>query len=368
MVFYNLPLKKEKKMKNTKKKSTLCRFFIIGIFALLMGLPSIALAEGEASHEKFEIYIPTLPAGFGSYIMGVALAEQINKNSTWLKATAMEGRGPAENMKTLITKPEKRNNYLFFNTTWDIWEAKKGIGPYKNFPFDYDEFKFVTLLGVGGNGLCTLDSQIKSLKDLPGKRAIFDSSPGKGRVIVIRGIMAASGIPTDQIKFQFGTGKGAADTLRDGMVDVAYTGHILKGLPSAWANSPFQSELVSTKDVYYISFDKAAVNAFKEKAGHPLTLSKVPPKMLGPLQTEPCNILAKPLGFCAHVSMPDHVVTEILRVVYENAANFKEYTSMGNIITKDTMASLGISESGYHPAAVKFFKEKNVPITGFDIK
>ncbi|MCK5163707.1 MAG: hypothetical protein KAQ72_08325 [Desulfobacula sp.] len=357
-----------KKKQNFKKNRHLCRLLIVTIFALIMTFPSLLMADGAAKQEKFEIYIPTLPAGFGSYIMGVALAEQINKNSTWLKATAMEGRGPAENMKTLIKKPAKRKNYLFFNTTWDIWEAKKGIGPYKNFPFDYDEFRFVTLLGVGGNGLCTLNPQIKSLKNLPGKRATFDSSKGKSRDIAIRGIMEAGNISTDQIKFQYAAGKGAADTLRDGMVDVIYTGHMLKKLPATWANSPFQSELVSTKDVYYISFDKTAVYAFKKKTGHPLSLSQVSPKMLGPLQTESCNILAKPLGFCAHITMPDHVVKEILRVVYENASAFKEYTVMGNIITQDTMASLGIPKDGYHPAAVKFFKEKSVPITGFGIK
>ncbi|MBW2095948.1 MAG: hypothetical protein JRI80_13775 [Deltaproteobacteria bacterium] len=345
----------------TSLAGSACFFPLIAVFFLTLGISTPAKAE-----KPYEITVSTIPAGFASYIMGVALAEQINKNSTWLKATATEGRGPAEHMKTLVRKPEKRKNYLFFNSTWDIWEAKKQIGPYEGFPFNYDEFKFVTLLGIAGNGLCTLDPKIKGLKDLVGKKVIFDSGKGKGREITYVGILKEMGIPVDKIKYQYARGKGAADTLRDGLVDVIYTGHILKELPNVYGNSPFQAELVATKDVYFLSFDKEAVAAYKGKTGHPLAMVTLPPKMLGPLQKEPCTILIKPLGFAAHISMPDRVVTEILRVVYENADKFKEYTPMGRILTKQTMASLSISPEGYHPAAVRFYKEKGVEITGFD--
>ena len=339
-----------------------CRFFTI------ISLTTIILATGVSgpamAQQSYEISISTLPAGFSSYIMGVALAELINKNSKWLKATAMEGRGPAEHMKLLVKKPDKRKNYLFFNTTWDIWEAKKEIGPYKGFPFDYDEFRFVFMKGIAGNGLSTLDPNIKGVKDLVGKKAIFDSSRGKGRQITYHGVLKEAGVPVEKIKHQYASGKAAADTLRDGLVDVIYTGHVLKKLPYSFANSPFFAELVATKKVYFVSFDEKPVMAYKANSGHPLSMVKVPPKTLGPLQTEPCGILLKPLGFCAHISMPDRVVTEVVRIAYENAHKFKEYTPMGAIITKETLASLGIPEKAYHPAAVKFFKEKGIKITG----
>ena len=333
-------------------------FFLTAIFAVARCTPASA-------EEPFEISISTLPAGFASYIMGVALAEQINQNSKWLKATAMEGRGPAEHMKLLVTKPEKRTNYLFFNTTWDIWEAKKEIGPYKGFPFNYDDFRFVCLLGIAGNGLCTLNPKIKTPKDLEGKRVIFDSGKGKGRQIAYEGVLKEAGVQIEKLNFQYASGKAAADALRDGLVDVSYTGHVLKELPNVYVNSPFQAELVATKDTYFISFDAKSTAAYKKKSGHPLTVVKVPAKMLGPMQAEPCGVLIKPLGFAAHISMPDHVITEILRVAYENADKFKEYTPMAAIVTKETLASLDIQAESYHPAAVKFFKEKGIKITGF---
>lgn len=346
-----------------RKGGWISKMGLVGLFMMIIA-GFLVVPGSTSAEEPFEITVSTLPAGFASYIMGVALAEQINKNSTWLKATATEGRGPAEHMKTLVRKAEKRTNYLFFNSTWDIWEAKKGIGPYKGFSFDYDEFKFVSLLGIAGNGLCTLDPDIKNLKDLVGKKVIFDSGKGKGREMAYFGVLRAAGVPVEKIRFQYARGKGAADTLRDGLVDVIYTGHILKKLPNTFGNSPFQAELVATKDVYFLCFDEETVNQFKEESGHPLDMATLPPKMLGPKQTESCTILTKPLGFAAHISMPDRVVTEILRVVYENAPKFKEYTPMGAILTKDSLASLSIPPDGYHPAAVKFFNEKGIKIGG----
>ncbi len=340
--------------------SLLCILF----FSAAASTPGVSAPP--SAQTPFEITVSTIPAGFASYIMGVAMAEIINDNSPWLEAIATEGRGPAEHMKTLVTRPEKRTNYLFFNTPWDIWEAKKQEGIYKGFPFDYDEFRFVCLLGVAGNGLCVLDPNIKTIKDLVGKSVIFDSGRGKGRQLVYEAILKEAGVPLDKIKFQYSRGKPAADNLRDGLVDGIYSGHVLNELPNIFGNSPYQAELVATKNVHFVSFPEEEVMAFKKRTGHPLAMVRVPPKMLGPLQTEPCCILIKPLAFAAHISMPDRVVTEILRVVYENVHKFKEYTPAGTILTRETMASLSVGSEAYHPAAVKFFEEKGIEITGFD--
>lgn len=341
------------------------RYTIIIIVLIIAYLDIfVSFPEAQTKKEPFQIEISTLPTGFASYLIGVGLADLINKKSTLIRATHIEGRSPVVHMRTLITKPEKRKNYLFFNTTWDIWEAKRRLGPFEKIPFNYDEFKFIFLMGVAGNGLCTLDPNIKTLKDIVGKRVIFDSTPGGGREIVYKGIMSELGIPVDKIKYQYASGEAASAALRDGMADVIYSGSALKTLPYTHIASPFTAELIATKNVYFISFEEKGIKSFKEKTGHPLDFQVLPPKILGPLQTEPYTILLKPLGFCAHQDMPEDVVFELLRVVYENAHLLKEYTPMAEIITKETLASLGIPEGGYHPAAQKFFRGKGVKIKG----
>jgi TRAP transporter TAXI family solute receptor len=339
-----------------------------GIFYIIFAIAFIYLSSASIaqikSKEQFQLEISTLPTGFASYLIGVGLADLINKKSNFIKATHIEGRSPVVHMRTLITKPEKRKSYLFFNTTWDIWEAKKQLGPFEKVPFKYEEFRFIFLMGVAGNGLCTLDQNIKTLKDMVGKRVIFDSTPGGGREIVYKGILNELGIPVDKLKYQYASGETAGAALRDGMADVIYSGSALKRLPHFHVASPFTAELVATKNVYFISFEEKAIKSFKSKTGHPVDFQVLPPKILGPLQTEPYTILLKPLGFCAHQDMPEDVVQEILNIVYENAHLLKEYTPMAEIINKESLASLGIPEGDYHSAAQKFFKQKGIKIKG----
>jgi len=358
--------RKEAKMKKVRL------FVLMGSLCSVILLTALLATGAEAqtkakTSEPFELEISTIPAGFASYNIGVALADLISKNSTWLKAIHIEGRSPAAHMRTLVTKPEKRKNYLFFNTTWDLWEAKKQVGPYTKFPFNYDEFRFVMLMGIAGNGLCTKDPNMKSVKDVAGKKVIFDSTPGSGRELVYYGVLREAGVAIESLKPQYSTGQAAAEALRDGLIDVIYTGSTLQRLPNFHLNSPFMTELVSTVKTYFVPFEDKHVKAFKDKTGHPATLMIIPPKMFGPLQTEPSGTLIKPLGFCAHMDMPEDVVTEILRIVSENAPKLKEATVAAEIITKETLASLSIPENGYHPAAVKFFKSKGIKMTGFGI-
>lgn len=327
--------------------------------AVLAGPDARAQANPPA---PFELTITTIPAGFATYTIGVGLAEQITKNSGWLKAVHVEGRGPPEHMKGLVKNADRRKNYLFFNSPWDLWEARQGGAAYEGFPFNYEEFGFVFLTGVAADCLVTTNPKIKTLKDIANRRVIFDSGPAKGREFVFNGILEAAGVPLSTLHYQYSSGKAAADTLRDGLVDVAYGGAVLRALPSSWVTSPFHKELVSTKDTYFISFDRESVDKFKQKTGHPAGFARLPPGILGPLQKEAVGVMVKPLGFCAHRDMPAEVVTEILRVVYENAEKLKEYTPMAEIIRKDTLASLGVPESWYHPAALKFFKEKGIKI------
>ncbi len=316
--------------------------------------PSVRAAQ------PFSIEISTLPAGFSTYTIGVALAELINKNSTWLKATALEGRGAAIHMKTLVRNPQKRKSYLFLNDPWELWSAKRGLGAFAGFDFDYNEFKFVFFIGMGVDGLVTLNPNIKTLKDMAGQRVCFDSSPGKSRELIYKEILTLAGVDLKSLKQQYAGGKLMADRLRDGLLDVGYTGALLVKWPNTLKSSPFIRQLAATKDAYFISFPEEAVNAFKQKTKHPLLYVRTPPKTYGPLQTQQVGALGRLSGFCAHQSMPDEVVAEILRVTCQNADKFKNYTPLAAGISQKTLAGMGVPESSYHPAAVSFFKRKGI--------
>ena len=345
-----------------KRKKVVMLFGSV-ILVSVMGLtPFFSARTGTAlAAEPFKLTLTSLPAGFAAYSLSVALADMINKDSTWLRATAVEGRGPVVPLKMLAKDPKKRKDLLFFLTPWEIWQAKKQIGPFKGLPFDYDKFRYVCLVGWSIDVLYTLDPKIKTIKDIRGKRIVVDAGPGRTRLIQFKGIFKAAGI-ADEVKFEYMTGKAAADAVRDGLIGVAYAGASLWKPPNTWAPSPFTAELVASKDVYFISTPEKYIKAMMQETGFPSTWVALPPKTMGPLQTEPCIGLTRLNAWAAHIDMPDHVVTEILRVAYRNADKFKEYVPAGEIITKKNLAAMGVSEDRLHPAALNFYEEKSIPI------
>ena len=71
------------------------------------------LVKPALAAEQFNVTLTSLPAGFAAYSISIALADMINKNSDWLRATAVEGRGPVVPLRKLIKDPKNRKDLLF---------------------------------------------------------------------------------------------------------------------------------------------------------------------------------------------------------------------------------------------------------------
>lgn len=72
------------------------------------------------------------------------------------------------------------------------------------------------------------------------------------------------------------------------------------------------------------------------------------------------------LGWCVHKSFPDEVATEIVRIIWENADEFKNYHAVGRCISRKTIPQFAEAESSFHPAAIKFYKAHGVAKIGID--
>jgi len=348
------------------------RLFVIPLMIVLVsGLifggcaaPAPAPAPTPA-HEPYEIQLYTIPAGYPEYAISVGVAELINKNSEWLQATALEGRGPTEAMKFIVTEPEKRPHFLFFNCPKFTWAAELGLGGFDQLPqYDWSRMRAISILGCSGTGLCSLDPNIKDLEDVAGKKVIVDSGPGKGRQIIYEGLFKQAGI-LDTVKFEYARGAAVNDALRDRLVDVIYFGVNLAEAPNTWVLNPLMVELMTMKDVYFIQTTKKHYDAFKEETGHPIVYMVVPAKQLSPLQTEPLAITASHNSWYADIDTPEDVVYEFVRMIYENAEKLTDYSPQASIITKETMATVGVSEEQMHPGALKFYKEKGIKVSSF---
>jgi hypothetical protein len=65
---------------------------LLGMFFLLLNLTLLPPVESQAS-ETHRIEIHSFMPGTTTYVMGVVLADQINKHSTWRKETNVATKG-----------------------------------------------------------------------------------------------------------------------------------------------------------------------------------------------------------------------------------------------------------------------------------
>lgn len=336
------------------------------IVLLFVAVGLAGFASTGMAREPYEIELYTIPAGFPPYAISVGVAEIINKNSTWLRATALEGRGPVEAMKFVVTDPKKRTNFFFFNQPKWVWSASEGMGAFKKHPYDYKgKIKSVALLGAAASTLATLNKKIKALKDFEGKKVAVDSGPGRTRQLLYEDMFRQAGVDPDKIKFEFMRGNASANAMRDGLIDGCYIAWDLVEPPNVWRANSWTTELMTTKDVYMIPIPRQYYENYKKRTGFLGNFIEFPPQFFSKLQTQPAGCFVSCHSWNCHADMPDDVVYEFCRIIYENAEKLKDYSPFGAIITKETMATMNVSEKMIHPAALKFYKEKGVPIGSF---
>ena len=149
-------------------------------------------------------------------------------------------------------------------------------------------------------------------------------------------------------KYEYLGMKAMVDSMRDGLVDVVHGGINVLG-PGQFAPSPYLRELFATKKVYPVSLDKNAVMAMKKETGHPGIVVTFPPKAIDEYQSGPVVALGKCMTWGAHKDVPDEVVSEVLRIYLANIDKFAEITPGAKILTKQTVAALGVPAERYHP-------------------
>jgi TRAP transporter TAXI family solute receptor len=316
-----------------------------------------------AQAKKYEVEISGLWTGTNPYTIAVYWAELINKNSKIVKAIAREGRGPAVDMKTLIMKPEKRNSLVFFQVEDEVWAAKQQIGDWKNFAGKYnmDNFRHIAFGGFTVDVLMTTNAKIRTLKDMDGKSTVISNVSGaSSKAKAFMEIFQAAGVKP---KYQYLGMNSMTDAARDGTVDVIHGGVNPVG-SGKWEPSPYLNELFALKAVYPISIDKEILAKMKKATGHPGTIVTIPAGQIGKDSKTPTTALGKCMNWGVDVSMPDEVVTEILRVYVENIDKFQQLSPAARIITKKTVAAVEVPEARMHPAAVKFYKQSKIPMTG----
>jgi len=314
-------------------------------------------SKGGQGDETYEIDIYTFSNGSSTYLFGVALAELINSNSSWLKANALESPGTFQNTQLVMSDENKRKNTI---GVMAIEEAAAGFPPFKE---PYDGIRALASFGLNFNAFVSINPDIKTLKDLEGKVVGIGTPPSAVRVELPKLVLEKMGIkPAKYENLAIGADIQA---LKDGKVDAILNGSFATDPSGAkWASNPAMTELGATDKVNYLSFDaksmKEAIKELDELGGEPL---EIPAGALGKDQTDPYVVQATMVGWYADKELPDSVAKEIVRIMAENAESFKNVHPTGAYISSETMAMLGLDKSLIHPGALEYYEEKSIDVT-----
>ncbi|MBW1802662.1 MAG: hypothetical protein JRJ85_18250 [Deltaproteobacteria bacterium] len=161
---------------------------------------------------------------------------------------------------------------------------------------------------------------------------------------------------------------GFVDGIRaisDGLIDVFLTaGFMVNPAKRKFGPNPVMNELMATKKVYFVSFDRKAYDAAKAElpSSHLFTnYSFVIPPGGYKGQTEPYIAQGGPITWTCDKAMPTHVVYEVTRIMAEKSGKFKDYHPLGRTISPENMAKL-TTEAVVHPGALKYYKEKGIKV------
>jgi len=351
----------------TKKQLTILVasvWFVLMIAALpfMAACPAPPEATTPPTHEPVALEIYSNPFGNAGYVLSFALSDLINKNSEWLRAVTIETPSGAANLQILQRSPEKSGVWVGYLNGLSLHHSTLGGAPFTlEKPFEMS-VKAVSIAANIGVPFLTTDPNINTPQDLIGKTVALEPV-GSTEEFVPRFLLEAWGV-LDKVKIVT-MGFGAqSDALIDGTIDLGRSGGVILGHEefSDWAPiSPFEA-LCMARETYIFPTTAEDYAMARENSGYPIYPIGGKGKTIGK-STLP-DWLGSQIsnGWFVSEDMPDDVVTEIVRIIYENADLFKTYHANGAAIAKETVGGVAIPRDGYHPAVIEYLEAKGLKV------
>jgi TRAP transporter TAXI family solute receptor len=341
-----------------KRLATLAVLMLIATVGF-MPFPGYSGKALAASTDSYNITLYCGRLGMASYTLSVGLSEIVNKYSSRIRIQPMQTKANTQNIVEWSMLPKEKQMYamgVVYPLT--IWRAKRGEGSFRK-PFDAP--RLLALLANNGTPLWTVDPNIKSGKDLVGKRISFADRGTDLGWAYPKIAEKAWGLTPDKYK-SVPTGHGpGANALIDGRLDVAMVGSVAftaTGGWEKWGPIPPSDRLLRSKKTYVVSFPEKAFKEVSEEIGFPLYPIKYEAKKHGKSDLNRFVSFNCSNSWWVSKELPEDVVTEILSIIYEHADEFAKYHALGKSVTKQSLSMTYTNKTDYHPAALKFFEGK----------
>jgi TRAP transporter TAXI family solute receptor len=304
-----------------------------------------ALVAGGAMAQQKTIAIGTGGTGGVYYPLGGGLANILSKTLPGVQATAEVTGGSVDNLKLIGSG----KNEIGLSMADAALDALSGVDKFKDNKIDVrtllvlypNRMHVVTIEGTG----------IQSMADLKGKR-ISTGSPGSATEVMAFRVIEAAGLDRDKDMKRERLGVAeSVNALKDRKIDAFFW---VGGLPTAAV-----TDLGATPNVKIKILDHSdVVGKMNAKYGQLYSSGIIPAKTYPGLDQDAkisvvWNILV------TSAKMPDEMAYNIIKTIFDKKADLvavhKEAASI------DYQYQLkGNSPIPWHPAAIKYFADKNV--------
>ena len=349
------------------QKTVLSLFLVAAVF-----LPGSLWAQ----QKKVAVTNMTTPFGTPMYTQGVAFEEVFKKAKSWVEWKAQETPGAMYIVKYVFKNQKKI----------ETGQVPQVVSPSSGgvLPFLIEGRKPFTKINIPNNRalfsmpsysmvFVTFDPNIKSLKDLAGKKVGIAEKSRPFQGVLAIGPYFMKGLKNwKKVKWQFLGAANSKDALLNNKIDAHYAtfmGSVDQAKDGSFstrklAPGPALLELMNSgRKLYFIPWEpeviKKSYDFSKDMLSYPILVKK------GAVEGLDREIYFRlSVGTIAgDVSMPDNVLQEIIRVRHEYRKELGKYHATLKLLP-DNPYPAGIPDKWVHPGVKKAMRNLNIPIPG----
>lgn len=318
---------------------------VVGFVVLVSGGCNSAGPDGAAdgaSGKRQFVTIGTAPAGgafapVGNAIAGVVDAHKGDLN--WV-VKPQGTKGTQENIRKL----ESGEIEFGMANAAISYFATKGEG---NWEKPHDIRTVATIAMNVGVFVTTKSSGITTVAGLKGKRVVLGPA-GAGFDYFLKPLLEAHGVTYDDMTVLNGNYITAVDMIADGKADASFMGGAIP--------IPAVVQLCASQDVVFLELDP---NVGDKLQDYPFYFS-VPIKAdaYDDLEKEILGMNVGNMQLITHANVPDDVVYNLTKLMYENRAEVVEKHPAGKALNPNNV----VKDTGtpFHPGAIKFYQEAGI--------
>ncbi|RLI79747.1 C4-dicarboxylate ABC transporter substrate-binding protein [Archaeoglobales archaeon] len=293
-------------------------------------------------------YIITIYTGSGPgsvyFAVGSMYAKVLNKKATMIYAKGVTSGASVANSKA-IGKGEALAAIIQNDVTYYAWNKK----------FQFEDRAIKELRGIATlypepiQIVVRADSDIKTLQDLKGKKVVVGAA-GSGCAATAERVLKAAGVWND-IEPVYQTFEEAAQSLVLGQIDAEFT---VIAYPA-----PAIDQIAVKVPVRLLPVPDDVVEKLHNE-GYPFYVKVTIPKDTYNGMDEDVQTIAVKSTLAVHKDVPDDVVYEMTKVLYENIDELaKAHQVAKQIDIHHAFEGLMIP---LHPGAIKYYEEQGISV------